>query len=72
MVTCRCNYGGLVLTKITFLTNQYEFLKNDPNEHGSYFLKCYYFITLIIHVQWPTNLPKFMWKLVYNVVDVIF
>jgi hypothetical protein len=26
----------------------------------------------IIHVQSPTNLPKSMWKLVFNVVDVIF
>jgi len=26
----------------------------------------------MIHVQSPTNLPKSMWKLVFNVVDVIF
>jgi len=26
----------------------------------------------IIHVQSPTNLPKCMWKLVFNVVEVIF
>jgi hypothetical protein len=24
-----------------------------------------------MHVQSPTNLPKFMWKLVFNIVDVI-
>jgi uncharacterized protein YukJ len=26
----------------------------------------------IIHCQSPTNLPKSMWKLVFNVADVIF
>jgi hypothetical protein len=26
----------------------------------------------IIHVQSPTNLPKSMWKLVFNVTNVIF
>ncbi len=26
----------------------------------------------MIHVQSPTNLPKSMWKLVFNVIDVIF
>ncbi len=31
-----------------------------------------YFNILVIHVQSLTNLPKSMWKLVFNVIDVIF
>jgi hypothetical protein len=34
--------------------------------------KCYYFKFWIIHVQSFTNIPKSMWKLVFNVFDVIF
>jgi hypothetical protein len=49
-----------------------QFFLNDPNGHGCYFLKCYYYNLWTIHVQSPINLPKSMWKLVFNVVDVIF
>jgi hypothetical protein len=31
-----------------------------------------YLNILIIHVQSPTNLPKSMWKLEFNVANVIF
>jgi hypothetical protein len=36
------------------------------------FLKCYYYNLWIIHVQSSTNFPKSMWKLVFNVSNVIF
>ncbi len=36
-------------------------------------LKNYYYYNLwIIHVQSPTNRPKSIWKIVFNVVDIIF
>jgi len=34
--------------------------------------KCYYFNYWIIHAQSFTNIPKSMWKLVFNVANVIF
>jgi hypothetical protein len=34
--------------------------------------KCYYFNFWIINVQSLIKLPKSMWKLVFNVVDIIF
>jgi hypothetical protein len=37
-----------------------------------YFLKYYYSNLWIINVQSPINLPKSMWKLVFNVANVIF
>ncbi len=55
----------------TFLTNPYKIFLNDSNGYGCYFFKYYYSNLWIIHVQSPTNLPKFMWKLVFNVNDVI-
>ncbi len=60
------SYSGSILVEITFPTSLYKILWNDSNGHGYY-----YFIILIIHVQSPTNLPKSMWKLVFNVADVI-
>ncbi len=60
-----------ILAKITFYISPYNIFLNDSNGHGFYFLKCYYFNIWIIHVQSPTNFPKFMWELVINVVDVI-
>jgi len=39
--------------------------------HGCYFKNYYYFNIWIIYIQSPTKFPKFMWKLVFNVVDVI-
>jgi hypothetical protein len=53
----------------------YKFIQdflNDSNRDGCYFKKYYYYYIWIIHVQSPTNLPKSMWKLLFNVVDVIF
>jgi hypothetical protein len=37
-----------------------------------YFKKYYYSNLWIIHVQSPINLSKFVWKLVFNVVDHVF
>ncbi len=65
------SYGGSILAKFTFLASPYKIFLNDSNEHGCYFLNFYYFNLWIIHVQSPTNLPKTMWKLEFNVVDVI-
>jgi len=36
------SYSGSILTKITILTSPYNIFLNDSNEHGYYFLKCYY------------------------------
>ncbi len=70
----RVNAGlnASISVEITFLISPYEIFKNDSNGHGFHFLKCYYSNIWIVHVQSLTNLPKFMWKLVYNVIDVIF
>jgi len=46
--------------------------KLHSNGHGCYLKKCYYPNLWIIHVQSFTNLPKSMWKFVFNVMDVIF
>jgi hypothetical protein len=43
---------------------------NDSNGHGCCFLKCYYSNLWIIHVQSFTNLPKSMWKFIFNVTNV--
>jgi hypothetical protein len=64
-------YGGSILAETTLFTSPYKIFLNDSNGHGCYFKKCYYFNIWIIHVQSPTNLPKSMWKLVLNVIDVI-
>ncbi len=61
-----------ILVEITFLISPYEIFLNDSNGHGFHFFNCYYSNIWIIHVQSLTNLPKFMWKLVFNVIDVIF
>ncbi len=61
-----------IFAKIVLFISQYKFFKNDSNGHGFYFKFFYYSNIWIIHVQWPTNLPKSMWKLAFNVVDVIF
>jgi hypothetical protein len=66
------NYGGSILVKITLPTSPHKIFLNDLNEHGCYFKKCYYYNLWIILVQSPTNLPKSMWKLVFNVANVIF
>ncbi len=39
--------------------------------HCCYLKKYYYSNIWIIHIQSPTKLSKFMWKVVFNVVDVI-
>jgi hypothetical protein len=51
--------------------NSYKIFLNDSNRHGYYFTKYNYYNLWIIHVQSLTNLPKSMWKLVFNVVDVV-
>ncbi len=66
------SYNGSISTNITVPKSPYKNFLTDSNEHGYYFSKCYYFNLWIIHVQSPINLPKSMWKLVFNVVDVIF
>ncbi len=40
--------------------------------HGCYFKKYYYSNIWKIHVQSPTNLPKSIWKLIFDVDDIIF
>jgi hypothetical protein len=64
--------SSLILIKITLLISLYKIFLNDSNAQDCYFLKCYYYNLWIIHVQWPTNLSKSIWKLVFNVIDVIF
>ncbi len=64
-------YNGSILVEITLPIISYKIFWNDSNEHIGYFLKEYYFNIWIIHVQSPTNLPKSMWKLIFNVIDVI-
>jgi hypothetical protein len=54
------------------LINSYKIFLNDSNRHGCYFFKYYYSNIWIIHDQSLTNLPKSMWKLIFNVIDVIF
>ncbi len=61
-----------ILVEITFLITPYKIFLNDSNGHGWYIFLIYYYNLWIIHVQSPTNLPKSMWKPVFNVVDVIF
>ncbi len=61
-----------ILVEITFPISPYEIFKNESNGHGFSYLKIYYFNLSIIHVQSLTNLSKFMWKLIFNVIDVIF
>ncbi len=65
-------YNGSITTQNTLLINPYKIFLNDSSGHGYYFLKYKYSNIWIIHVQSPTNLPKFMWKLVFYVVNVIF
>jgi hypothetical protein len=64
-------YNGSIMAKITLHTSPYNIFLNNSNGHGCYFFKYFYFNLWIIYVQWPTNLPKSMWKLVFKVVDVI-
>ncbi len=65
-------YSGSKVAKDTLLINPYKIFKNYSNEHGCY-LKIYWYSNIqIIQVQSPTNLSKSMWKLIYNVVNVIF
>ncbi len=66
-----CKLQWLNIDKNTFPTSLYNIFLNDSNEHGCYFLKCYCLNLWIILVQSPTNLPKSMWKLVFNIIDVI-
>jgi len=61
-----CMIKWTILVEIALPISPYKILKNDSNGHG------YYFNIWIIYVQLPTNLPKSIWKLVFNVVDVIF
>ncbi len=56
----------------TLPMSPYKIFLNDSNGHGCYFKKYEYSNMWIIHVQSSTNLPKCMWKLVFNVADVIF
>ncbi len=63
-------YNSSIMTKIIVPINPYKIIYN--NGHGCYLFKCYYFNLWIIHVQSLTNLHKSIWKLVFNVVDVIF
>jgi hypothetical protein len=61
-----------ISTKITLFISQYKIIWYDSNGHGCYILKYYYSNIWIIHVQSPTNIPKSMWKLIFNVTNVIF
>jgi hypothetical protein len=45
---------------------------NDSNGHGCCFKECYYSNLWITHGKLLTNLPKSMWKFIFNVVNVIF
>ncbi len=65
-------YSGSKVVENTFPMSPYKILLNDSNGHGCYFKKYELSNMWIIHIQSPTNLPKCMWKLVFNVVDVIF
>jgi hypothetical protein len=62
---------GSISTEIKLPISPYKIFLNDWNEHGCYFFKCYYFDLWIIHVQSLINLPKSMWKVVCNVINVI-
>ncbi len=65
------SYGGSISIEITLPTSPYNILQNDSKGHGCYFKKYYYSNIWIIHVQSPTNLPKSMWKYLFNVANVI-
>jgi hypothetical protein len=65
-------YSGSIAIKITLLISPYKIFLNASNGHGCYFKNHYYFNIWIIHVQSFTKLPKSMWKLVFNVIDVNF
>jgi hypothetical protein len=64
-------YSGSISIKITFFISPYKIFKNVSNGHGCYFLKYYYSNLWIIYVQSPTNLPKFIKKFVFNIIDAI-
>jgi hypothetical protein len=64
--------SGSILADLHSPGSPYKILQNDSNGHGCCFKNYYYSNIGIIHVQWPTNLSKSMWKLVSNVTNVIF
>jgi hypothetical protein len=64
--------SGSFFIVFTLFTSPYKIILNDSNGHGCYFKNYYYYNIWIIHAQSPTNLSKSMWKLIFNVVDVIF
>jgi len=37
------SYDGSILAKTTLPISSYKIFLNDSNEHGCYFLKCYYY-----------------------------
>jgi len=65
-------YSGSKVAENTLLMNPYKIILNDSNGHGCYFEKYQYSNMWIIHIQSSTNLPKCMWKLIFNVANVIF
>jgi hypothetical protein len=65
------HYSVSIMIENTFLVSPYKILSNDSNGHGCYFKNYYYSNIWITHVQSPTNLPNSMWKLVFNIVNVI-
>jgi hypothetical protein len=67
-----CMIKWFNINKFTLPKNPYKIFLNDSNGHGCYFLKYYYFNIWIIHIQSSTNLFKSMWKLIFNVTNVIF
>ncbi len=64
--------SGSFSTIFTLPTSPYKIIYSDAKRHGCYFKNYYYYNIWIIHVQSPTNLPKSMWKLRLNIVNVIF
>jgi hypothetical protein len=58
--------------EIAFLISPNTIFLNDSNELGCYFFFFNYYNLWIIHVQSLANLPKSVWKLVFNVADVNF
>jgi len=68
----RCKLLWFNINKNYTFYKSIQFFLNDSNVHGYYFLKCYYSNIWIIHVQSSRNLSKSMWKLIFNVTNVIF
>jgi hypothetical protein len=67
----KCKLQWLNIGKNTLCTSSYKIFKMIQMKSVVSFKSATILIFWIIHVQSLTNFPKSMWKLIFNVVDVI-